>query len=119
MERGRVRDRLEHILAAIAAIERLTAGMTLSAYAADADLVAAVERYFEKLSEASRHLPATLTARHPEIPWRSVADLGNVLRHAYDQVSDQRLWLVITDHLPALRAAVAAMLDEIEGCTSS
>ncbi|MFZ1413444.1 MAG: HepT-like ribonuclease domain-containing protein [Defluviicoccus sp.] len=119
MERQRVRDRFKHMLSAISAIERLTTDTTLSAYSADADRVAAVERYFEKLSEASRHLPAMLTARHPEIPWRSVADLGNVLRHAYDQVSDQRLWLVITDDLPVLKVAVIELLKHVEGKTSS
>jgi uncharacterized protein with HEPN domain len=44
-----------------------------------------------------------------------VSDLGNVLRHAYDQVVDQRIWDVVTNQLPALRAAVEAMLREVEG----
>jgi len=34
---GRIQDRLRHILDAIVAIERLTAGMTLAEYKADAD----------------------------------------------------------------------------------
>lgn len=54
MEKERIRDRLSHMLTAMAAIERLTAGLTLAAYSADADRAAAVERYFEKLSEALR-----------------------------------------------------------------
>ncbi len=53
-------------------------------YAAEPDLAAAVERYLERLSEASRHVPDALKEKHPNIDWRGVADLGNVLRHAYD-----------------------------------
>jgi uncharacterized protein with HEPN domain len=40
-----------------------------------------VERGVEIISEASRHLPAELKARNPEIPWQKVAGIGNVLRH--------------------------------------
>ena len=40
----RVADRLDHMVDAIAALERLTAGKTLSEYSANADLAAAVER---------------------------------------------------------------------------
>ena len=36
-----------------------------------------------------------------------------MLRHAYDQIIDERIWLIVTDHLPPLKAAVEAMLDEV------
>jgi uncharacterized protein with HEPN domain len=47
-------------------------------------MAAAMERYLERLSEASRHVPQELKEKHPEVDWRGVADIGNVLRHAYD-----------------------------------
>jgi uncharacterized protein with HEPN domain len=73
-----------------------------------------VERNLERISEASRHIPAGLKARHPSVGWRLVADLGNVLRHAYDQVSDERIWQIVTSDLASLKAAALAMLDEID-----
>ena len=72
-------------------------------------MAAAVERCLERLSEASRHAPPYLLATHPEVPWRAVADIGNVLRHAYDQVIHTRIWAVVTEDLPPLKAAVEAM----------
>jgi uncharacterized protein with HEPN domain len=105
----RIQDRIEHMLAAIAGIERLTGGRTLGDYADDVDTAAAVERHFERLSEASRPLPETLRQKHRGIPWRAVADLGNVLRHAYDQVMDERIWRIIEKDLPSLKNAVLAM----------
>jgi uncharacterized protein with HEPN domain len=92
MDVERVRDRLRHMLEAIAAIERLTAGKTLADYSANPDMAAAVERYIERLSEASRHVPDELKASQPQMEWRGIADVGNVLRHTYDQVSDRRIW---------------------------
>ena len=101
------------MLAAVEAIERLTAGMSLDGYQATPDMAAAVERYLERLSEASRHVPNELKAGHAGIDWRGVADIANALRHAYDQISDRRVWRTVTDDLPPLKAAVKAMLAEV------
>ena len=40
-----------------------------------------VERGIEIVSEAGRHLPEALKARHPAIAWRKVAGIGNISRH--------------------------------------
>jgi uncharacterized protein with HEPN domain len=40
-----------------------------------------VTRCLEIISEASRRLPESLKARHPEIPWKQIAGAGNVYRH--------------------------------------
>jgi uncharacterized protein with HEPN domain len=115
MDVERVRDRLRHILEAIAAIERLTARKTLADYSTNPDMAAAVERYIERLSEASRHVPDELKASQPQMEWRAIADIGNVLRHTYDRVSDRRVWQIITDDLAPLRTAVEKMLAELPG----
>jgi uncharacterized protein with HEPN domain len=56
------------------------AGVTLRAFEPDRRKRWLVERGIEIISEASRHLPDELKARHPEIPWPKVAGIGNVLR---------------------------------------
>ena len=102
------------MLQAIEAIERLSAGSSLDAYRAYPDLAAAVQRYLERLSEASRHVPQDMKDRHPIVDWRGVADISNALRHAYDQISDRRVWQTVTDDLPPLKAAIAAMIKECD-----
>jgi uncharacterized protein with HEPN domain len=72
--------RLEDILAAIRDIEAFTAGQSFDHYMAEPMMRRAVERSVEIVSEASRHVPDDLKARHPQIPWRRIADIGNVLR---------------------------------------
>ena len=74
----------------------------------------AVERNLERISEASRHIPSELKARRKDIAWRAVAGLGNVLRHDYPRVKDPRVWQIVANDLPALKAAVEAMLLEAE-----
>ena len=72
-----------------------------------------IERYLERLSEASRQVPEALRSRHPSIDWRGVADIGNALRHAHDQIGDRRVWQTVTDDPPLLKAAIARMLADL------
>jgi uncharacterized protein with HEPN domain len=101
------------MLEAANAIERLAAGKTVESYGDDPDLAAALERTLERLSEASRHIPSELKEKHARIDWRGVADVGNVLRHVYDQISDRRIWETVTHDVPPLKAAIEAMLAEV------
>ena len=114
MARAPVADRLGHILEAIARIEERTAGKDLAGYAADWVTRDVVERNLERISEASRHIPRDLKARHARIRWRAVAGIGNILRHDYPRVIDERIWQIVTSDLAPLKAAVEAMLDEAE-----
>jgi len=79
-----------------------TEGVTLDAFEADWRKRWLVERGIEIISEASRHLPADMKARHPEIPWRKMAAVGNVLRHEYERTAPEVLWSVAQEDLRTL-----------------
>ncbi len=114
MARPTVADRARHVLDAIAKIETFTAGRTFDRYLADDMCRHAVERCLEIVSEASRHIPSGIKARHAGIAWRGVADFGNVLRHDYPNVKDRRVWEIVIHDLGPLKAAVATMLQGSE-----
>jgi uncharacterized protein with HEPN domain len=73
--------RLKDIVEAIGYIRTDMENATLESFTADRRKRWQVERGLEIVSEASRHLPEEMKVRHPEIPWRKVAGIGNVLRH--------------------------------------
>lgn len=103
------KDRLLHMLDAIDAIEDLAA--VNRAYTRVER--AAFERFFEIISEASRHLPQELRDQHPHIPWRAIADLGNALRHGYEAIDLGRLAKIARQDMTELRVAALAMLAEL------
>lgn len=105
---------LEQMLEAIVDIEQITTGRSFEAYAADRPARRAAERCIEIVSEASRRLPPDLKDRHPEIPWPQIAGIGNVLRHDYDVVNDATIWHAATVDLLPLKAALTALLRELE-----
>jgi uncharacterized protein with HEPN domain len=105
---------LEQMLEAIVDIEQITAGRSFEAYAADRLTRRAIERCIEIVSEASRRLPQDLKDRHPTIPRPKIAGIGNVLCHDYDVVNDATVWHAATVDLLPLKAAVAALLREVD-----
>lgn len=94
--------RLTNIVEAIERIRSEMAGISLDAFEEDWRRQWLVERGVEIISEASRHLPDDLKARHSEIPWRNVAGIGNVLRHDYESIAAQVMWALVHDDLDPL-----------------
>lgn len=103
--------RLTDILEAIRNIRSVTRDVTLEEFEADWQKRWIVERGIEIISEASRHLPNEMKARHPEVPWPKVAAIGNLLRHEYQRVAPAILWRVAHGELLPLEAACKAELD--------
>ena len=102
MAAGSSVPRLTDIIEAIELIRGEMAGVTLDAFEPDRRKRWIVERGIEIISEASRRLPKELKARQPDIPWRKVAGIGNVLRHDYEHIAHDLLWRLVQDHLPLL-----------------
>ncbi|GJE16153.1 HepT-like ribonuclease domain-containing protein [Methylobacterium marchantiae] len=95
----RERDACEDIVENAEAALDFTAGMTFAAFEADQRTNYAVVRCLEIISEASRRLGAETKARHPQIPWRDIADAGNFYRHAYHRLALDNVWKTVHDQL--------------------
>jgi uncharacterized protein with HEPN domain len=103
--------RLTDIVEAIGRIQLVLHGVSLEAFENEWRSQWLVERGLEVISEASRHLPDELKARHPEIPWRKIAGIGNVLRHDYESVAAPIIWKLVVDDLPILETACRQELE--------
>jgi uncharacterized protein with HEPN domain len=91
----------------------LTAGWTVQDYLADEGLREMVERNVARISEAVRFVPDDVRARYPDVPWRRVVGIGNVIRHDYDEIDDRVMWETATEKLLPLKKAVESMLREV------
>lgn len=108
------RQALEDIKDAVLAIEEFTVGKTYDDYLRVRMLQRAIERSVEIISEASRKLPAELTNAHPEVTWKKIRDIGNVLRPAYPDVEPEKIWEIAAVYIRPLKAAVAAMIEAVK-----
>lgn len=64
----------------------------------------------ETIGEASTHLSPELKARHPEIPWRGVADFRNIVAHAYRSIQPDVVKDVVDRDLDPLRLVIEGEL---------
>ena len=97
-----ISPRLTDIVEAIERIGSVLQDVPLEVFEGDWQKRWIVERGIQIISEASRHLPGDLKARHPEVPWRKVADIGNILRHEYDRTAPDIIWKLTRDDLSTL-----------------
>lgn len=106
--------RLADIREAIDGIRDTVSGLDFDRYCASWQSRRAVERGIEIISEASRHLPTDLTDVHPDVRWKAIRAIGNLLRHEYGRVQDEIIWNIAVTDLDPLERAIAAMQRSLE-----
>jgi uncharacterized protein with HEPN domain len=74
----------------------------------------AIIRQLEILGEASKHLSQELRDEHPNVPWRRIAGLRDVLAHNYMGVDLNAVWQAASESVPALRSSIQTILNELE-----
>jgi uncharacterized protein with HEPN domain len=74
-----------------------------------------VIRHLEIIGEAVRAIPQDFRDLHPEIPWKQVNAIRNILVHLYFDINLDRVWTVVEHDLPDLKAAVDTILSERDG----
>ncbi|MEW6113358.1 MAG: HepT-like ribonuclease domain-containing protein, partial [Thermodesulfobacteriota bacterium] len=77
-------------------------GLSVNQFQDDARTRLAVERGFEIIGEAARRLSEDFRAEHPEVPWKDIVALRNVISHQYDKVHHETLYLLAVERLPTL-----------------
>ncbi|MCC6586575.1 MAG: DUF86 domain-containing protein [Bryobacterales bacterium] len=71
----------------------------------------AVCRNLEIMGEAARQLDADFRAAHPEIPWREMGDVRNILIHGYYRVSGEILREIVREEIQPLVECVRKILE--------
>jgi uncharacterized protein with HEPN domain len=104
---------LAHIMECIQKIERFTQGGK-ERFLEDELVQDAVLRNFEVIGEAAKRLDEVYRASHPDIPWRAIAGLRDVLIHQYEGVELERVWAIVEKDLPGLKQSIAGLLPPLE-----
>ncbi len=63
------------------------------------------------IGEATKNLSAELRAANPEIPWRQIAAMRDVLIHDYLKVNLARVWRTVAMDLPPSQTTVHRLLE--------
>lgn len=66
------------------------------------------------IGEATKRVSTEFRASHPEIPWKEMAGMRDVLIHDYRDVDIPNVWTAVTESIPALLEALEPLLQELE-----
>jgi uncharacterized protein with HEPN domain len=89
-------------------------GRSLDGFLADIMVQDAVIRCVEVVGEAARLVSEDTRRRAPGIPWPLIAGMRHVLAHDYGAVDVEKVYEVVTVHLPELLARLAALIPSLE-----
>ena len=75
-------------------------------------VVDAVVRNFEIIGEATNNLPDEVKDRHPEMPWRKMYGLRNVVSHEYFGIDYEMIWEIAKKNLHANIKEIKRIINE-------
>lgn len=100
--------RIEHILNAIKKINDATA-CTEEEFLASVLKKDAVSYNFLIIGEAANQISDAVRTAHPEIPWKVIIGMRNVLIHDYVQTNYKLVWVTVKNDLPKFQAQLLAI----------
>jgi len=103
----------QDILARITRIENSIA-KGKDAFARSYEIQDSIILSFIVIGEATKNLDPALTRLHPHINWKGVAGFRDILIHQYRRTRLELVWRSAEEELPALKAAVTAMLAALD-----
>lgn len=101
---------LTHILHSINAIERYLQDVTEKQFENSEEKQDLAVRRLEIIGEATKNISMEFREQHPEIPWKRMAGMRDVVIHQYYNVDYSVIWDTVTNLLPSLKKQIENLL---------
>jgi len=103
---------LEDILNSINLIEEYIGILEFNEFKQSRMVVDAVIRNFEIIGEAAKNIPADIQNKYPEIPWRKMNNLRNLISHVYFGIDYEMIWEIVKNNLPENKTEIIKIIEK-------
>lgn len=80
----------------------------------DEILKRSIVRSLEIIGEAVKNIPTEFKENYPNIPWKLIAGLRDILIHEYFGIDYKNVWKIIEDDVPELRKNIIDILKALK-----
>jgi uncharacterized protein with HEPN domain len=94
-------------------IKVFTKNVSYEEFTENLEKVYAVAKAFENIGEAVKNIPKEITTLYPQIPWKEIAKMRDILTHHYFGVDDKVLWDTLGEDFDEFERVIQKILSEI------
>jgi uncharacterized protein with HEPN domain len=102
---------LQDIFESINYIQRFLEGVSEDEFYKNIEKQDAVLRRLEIIGEAVKHLPDEIRNDHPDVPWRQIAGMRDIIIHEYFGITLEMVWVVATEDILDLKTKVEEIIE--------
>ena len=103
-----------HIIESIQLIEEYARDLTPKGFQTNRAMQDAIIRRLEIIGEAVKNLASPFKTKYPEIPWKQMAGMRDILIHEYFDVDLSLTWSVVKRELPSIEKHLQEILESLQ-----
>ena len=105
---------IEDILNSIKSIEEFSKNLDKDKFSKNNLRQSAIIRQLEIIGEAVKNIPDNFREEHPEVPWKKIAGLRDIIIHTYFNIDLDVTWNIIKKDIPDLKEKIMKIRTELE-----
>ncbi|MCP2518991.1 DUF86 domain-containing protein [SCandidatus Aminicenantes bacterium Aminicenantia_JdfR_composite] len=104
---------LKDILRAINKINRYTENISLEEFKKNELIQDGVVRNLEIIGEATKNIPESIKKDNPDVEWKKIGGLRDILIHVYFGIDTEIIWDIIKNKVPELKEKIENILAKL------